>query len=95
MIECPLEYNAGFLWMAREAGSVATLSCAEAGDQFSPFTDITRKCMLSGEWDGVDLTNCSVLSDAKSFASVSIVLADNEIIDAIDNQNELQDTVSW
>ena len=90
---CPQEYNSGILWRATDADSYARVSCREAGSQFSPFDYITRHCSSGGNWYPVDFINCTLMSNVSSFASVSIVLSGNEIDDAMNSEDELEDYV--
>ena len=76
------------------AGTYADISCQEAGNQFSPFALLTRYCSHSGIWESVELTNCTLKPNVSSFASISIVLAGNEIEDVHNNENILEENVS-
>ncbi|KAL5499719.1 hypothetical protein EMCRGX_G011178 [Ephydatia muelleri] len=62
---CPLTYAAGVIWKAARQNKTVLIPCNNADPKFSKVTQMSRRCLPSGEWDVVDFTNCTLLSEVK------------------------------
>ena len=71
---CPKEIGEGIIWPMTERSTKVSIACNVAGSLFRQGTFITRTCTETGVWDSIDLSTCTLVSDASQFILLSFVL---------------------
>ena len=81
---CPEEVGEGVLWPRTEGTTEVSIACNVAGSLFRQGTFITRTCTETGVWGSIDLSTCTLVSDASPFILLSFILETDEESTTVD-----------
>ncbi|XP_065894114.1 uncharacterized protein [Dysidea avara] len=62
---CQSNYSMGILWPRQTSNTLARVRCSLLHSSFRSGVDITRMCYSNGEWADVDMSACTMRSDAR------------------------------
>ena len=61
---CDSEYSGGVVWPRRQSNQLVRIRCSALYSSFRSGVYITRMCYSNGEWGDVDMSACTMRSDA-------------------------------
>jgi len=80
---CQEDYSTGILWQRHDSDQLARVRCSTLHSNFRSGVDITRMCYFNGEWADVDMSSCTMRSDASPLVMVE---TDNGNVTVIVNE---------
>ena len=95
ILACPEDFSNGILWETTVAGTLVTVPCTQAGNQFRSGLVASRQCYSVARWGPVDFTNCLLKQDAGNSATIWVTLDVNSIEEIRNNQTSLENSVSY
>ena len=95
ILACPEDFSNGILWETTVAGTLVTVPCTQAGNQFRSGLVASRQCNSVARWGPVDFTNCLLKQDAGNSATIWVTLDVNSIEEIRNNQTSLENSVSY
>ena len=69
IVYCMEEFNGGLIWPRTLSNSQASLACSNAGTHFE-IHSTTRYCDLTGNWNNLDLSTCTLVEKSVTFLLV-------------------------
>ena len=67
---CESEYSNGIVWPRRQSGSSVSIRCSVLHSSFRSGVYITRMCLSNGEWSDVNMSACTMRSEATPLVMV-------------------------
>ena len=67
---CESEYSNGIVWPKRQSGSSVSIRCSVLHSSFRSGVYITRMCFPNGQWGDVDMSACTMRSEATPLVMV-------------------------
>ena len=67
---CDSEYRSGVVWPKRQYDNLVRIRCSALHSGFRSGVDITRMCYSNGEWGEVDMSACTMRSEATPIVMV-------------------------